>query len=114
MTLALYQIIVPLLCLLLIAKACSHFLRKEKTLRELIGWIFFWGSISIIAFFPSITESLAQLLGIKSNVNAILFTVMGVLSYIVFKLVVGYEDTQRDITRLTRAQAIEKYLSKDK
>ncbi len=109
MNIALYQIIVPALCLLLILKAGSHYLRKEKTIREFLAWVIFWGGIAIIAVFPSITKQLSLSLGIKSNVNAIFITLIGLLSYIVFKLVVAYEDVKRDVTRLTRAHAMEKY-----
>ena len=109
---ALYQIIVPFICLVFIARAISHFLRNEKTIRELVAWIFFWGFIGAIALFPKITEKMAEVLGIKSNVNAILFTMLGIVSYISFKLIVMVENMSQQITKLTRALALEKWESK--
>jgi len=104
-----YQILVPLICLLMILKAGSHYLRKDKTLREFIAWFLFWGLIATVALYPELTTYLAGVLGIKSNVNAVVFTALGILSYLCFKLVVIVERSEQEITKLTRAIAVEEY-----
>lgn len=109
MNIALYQIIVPIVALIMIMRAFSRFFRGNKTLRELLGWIVFWGCIAVVALFPTLTEYLAGVLGIKSNVNAIVFTLLGVLSYLCFKLVVAAEENERALTRLTRELAKKEY-----
>lgn len=109
MDIALYQIIVPVAALVMIMRAFSRFFRGGKTIRELIGWIFFWGCIAVVAIFPTLTEYLSGVLGIKSNVNAIVFTILGVLSYLCFKMVVSVEENERSLTRLTREMAKKEY-----
>ncbi len=111
MDIAVYQIIVPLVALVMVMRAFSRFFRGSKTLRELFGWIAFWGCIAVIAIFPTLTEHLAGVLGIKSNVNAIVFTLLGVLSYLCFKLVVAVEENERAVTALTREMAKQEYRS---
>lgn len=81
-------------------------------MRELIGWIIFWGTLALIAIFPSLTDKLALLLGIKSNVNALVFTLLGILSYICFRLLVVSENQEQELTRLTRAMALKEFQKK--
>lgn len=106
MNFPLYQIIVPLFCLVMIAKAFSHFLRKDKTMRELVAWFIFWGLIASASLFPEITSYLSSVLGIKSNVNAVVFSTLGILSYLCFKLMVQVENQEHQITKLTREIAL--------
>ena len=106
---ALYQIIVPLLCLLFILKAFSLFFRGRKTIRELLSWCVVWGSIAVIALFPELTNILAQKLGIKSNINAILFISVGVLFYALFRLMIAIDDVQYQTTLLVRRQAMREF-----
>lgn len=112
MQLALYQIIVPLLCTLLILKAFSNFFRGKKTIRELIALSIFWVLIALIAIFPFLTEKLAFILGIKSNVNALVFTMLGILCYTCFRLLVVSENQEQELTRLTRALALRDFKEK--
>lgn len=106
MELPLYQILIPGFCLLMIAKAFSHFLRHERTLRELLALILVWGAVGLGALFPSATSFLAGILGIKSNVNAILFTAIGFLCYLSFSLFISVENLEHVVTRLTREIAL--------
>lgn len=112
MDLALYQIIVPFLCFLLIAKAFSNYFRGKKTIRELIALSIFWLIVALIAIFPFLTEKLAFILGIKSNVNAVVFTSLGILSYICFRLLIVSENQEQELTRLTRALALRDFREK--
>lgn len=114
MNIALYQILVPCFCFVFILKAFSHYFRGEKTIRELISWVIVWGAIAGIAFFPNATSQIALFLGIKSNVNAILFTISGILLYLVFKLMIGLENTEQHITVLTRRLALRDIQEKEK
>ena len=112
MDIALYQVIVPAVSLIMMMRAFSLFFRGGKTIRELIGWLFFWGCITVVAIFPTLTEYLSGVLGIKSNVNAIVFTILGILSYLCFKMVVSVEENERSLTRLTRELAKSEYRAK--
>jgi len=102
----LYQIIVPILCFLLICKAGSDYSRHHKTIREFIVWVLFWGALGLIAIFPDSTGIIAGFLGIKSNVNAIIFTALIILFYTTLKLVILNEEQERQLTKLTRALAL--------
>jgi len=113
MELPLYQILIPGFCLLMIAKAFSHFLRHERTLRELLTLILIWGAIGLAALFPSATSVIAGFLGIKSNVNAILFTSIAFLAYLSFSLFISVENLEHVVTRLTRELALREKKEKE-
>jgi len=111
-TINLFNIIVPLFALVMIAKAYSHFRRTEKSLREFITWIFIWGAIGYIGFNPDIVSRLSGFLGIKSGLNVIIFFSIIILFYIVFKLIIALEQTEMRITRLVRGMALKDPLKK--
>ncbi len=105
-TINLFNILVPLFALVMIAKAYSHFRRTEKSLREFITWMLIWGAIGYIGFNPDIVMRLSGFLGIKSGLNVIIFFSIIILFYIVFKLIIAFEQTEMRITRLVRGMAL--------
>ncbi len=109
-----YQIIVPILSILMITKALSHTLRGEKTIRELVSWIVVWGGIALIALFPETTDLLARVTGIKSSINALIFIALGILFFVVFKLILVIEKVEQDITQIVRHHAIESAEEREK
>lgn len=106
MNLALYQILIPAFCVLMIAKSVSHFLRHERTVRELLVLLAFWGGIAAMAIFPDATSVVVGFLGIKSNVNAIIFMVLAMLSYLCLYLFISVENLDHQVTKLTRELAL--------
>lgn len=106
MQLALYQILVPAFCVLMIAKTVSHFLRHERTVRELLAILVFWGGIAALALFPDVMSVVAGFLGIKSNVNAVIFIILGILSYLCLYLFISVENLEHQVTLLTRQLAL--------
>lgn len=106
MTLTPYQLVVPLISLMAILYAWSLFSRDRKTLWEAFLWTVFWGVIAIIALFPGLLTYLTAITGIRSQVNAILITAIGILTFLVFSIVVRVEEMNRRYTRLMRQLAL--------
>jgi hypothetical protein len=91
----------------MIAKAVSRFLRREQTGRELIVWLLLWSGISFIALFPNNTVLLfAQLTGVKSGVNALIFFGLVLLAYGFLQLFIMLENNERKMTDLVRKIAL--------
>jgi len=62
----------------------------------------------ILAIIPNeISDSMAKLLGFKSNINAIIFVALGFLFLLVFYLSSTIERLEAKITNLIRKQAID-------
>lgn len=107
MTFTPYQIIVPVISLILIAYAWSLVMRQRKTIWEGFLWTLFWAAIAYLAMFPGELRYLSELTGIKRNETAVTVTAIGALFFIVFYLVVRIEELSQRITKLIRDDALQ-------
>lgn len=105
---SLYQLLVPLFALLMMAKAISRFLRHVMTGRELAVWVTIWVGISLVALFPDTAISwFAYVTGIKSGINALIFFALVMLLWGFLRVYVMLEDHERQLTELVRKIALE-------
>lgn len=104
----LYQIIVPFVGFTMLAVSVWSYAKSRSTLFEMIFWTVFWLFIVSLALFPdSITNFIANALGVENNVNAIVFTAIGVLFFMQFNLFFIIKKQNRVITELVRKIALE-------
>ncbi len=101
-----YQIVAPLVSAIAVYYAWSLFLRQKKTLWEVFLWTIFWGGIAAIAAFPHLLSYVTAVTGIKSSVNAVLVTVIGILAFIVFTIIIRLEELRQRHTELVRHIAL--------
>ena len=114
-TFSLYQLLVPLFAVLMIAKAVSQFLRRRRTLRELFVLCVIWSGVSLVAVFPDFSMHwLSKLTGIKSGFYALIFFTLVVLVYGFLQLLIKMEDNERTLTELVRKIALTELSSKTK
>jgi hypothetical protein len=106
MTVTPYQIVVPLLSFVAIAYAWSLFKRNRKTLWEVVLWALFWGAIAAIAMFPRLLTYLTIATGIRSQVNAVIVTAIGVLTFLMFSVIVRLEELSQRYAKIMRALAL--------
>lgn len=108
-----YQIAIPALAVIAIMYAFSRYGRKEKTLREVIIWILFWGLMSYIALFPHTIDMLARITGMKDGIKALAMISIAILAIVVLKLVLTVEKLEQDITKVVRSDALKNVSKKD-
>lgn len=106
MELTAYQIIAPLIALIAIVYAWNLFMRQKKTLWEALLWTAFWGGIAYIALYPDSIDYLTAATGIEKRENAVVVTVLGILSFIIFYLIVRLEELEQRQTRVIRKLAL--------
>ena len=106
MTLTPYQIIVPILSLIAMVYAWSLFKRDKKTLWEAALWTLFWGLIACVALFPGLLTYLTIVTGIRSQVNAVIVTAIGILMFLVFSIIVRLEELSQRYAKIMRVLAI--------
>ncbi len=101
-----YQIIVPLAAFIAIVYAWNLTFKKKKTLWEAGLWTVFWGAIGFIAFFPNALTYLSAATGIENQENAFVMTLLGILFFIVFYLVIRLEELEGRHAEIVRAVAL--------
>lgn len=108
MRLELYQIIVPLVSIVFITSLLQRFWSAKSGWQETIVGILFWVAVIFFAFFPDvISEAIASLFGIKSNINAVIFLCLGLIFFFQFKLFFLMKQQQSALTKLTRKIALD-------
>lgn len=104
---ATYQLLVPLIAILFLSYTVAQHVKGRNALSELIFWSLFWVFVVLLALFPDqITDRLAKWLGIKSNINALIFLALGVLFFLQFRLYFLLKRQNHTITALIRKLAL--------
>jgi hypothetical protein len=99
---------VPAIAFLFLFYTALQHVKGRNTVAELLFWVLFWTFTSLLAIFPdAITDRLAKWLGIKSNINAILFLGLGILFFIQFRLFFLLKKQNHTITELARKIALQ-------
>jgi len=106
MTFTPYQIIAPVISIIALAYAWSLVLKQKKTIWEGALWTLFWSAIALIAIFPEVLDYLTFTMGFKNRENALLITFLGILSFIVFYLIVRVEELEHRQTKIVRSVAL--------
>ncbi len=110
-----YQWVVPLIALFYVVRLVNQYKVKRRLIKGTIFWFIFWVSISILAIIPDkITIGLANVLGFKDNVNAIIFVAVFFQFLFLYYLSNTVERLERKVTELVRKIAIEQSLADEK
>jgi len=108
MNIHLYQIIVLVIALSMLFQGVKNFLQGKsgQTLYKLLIRIAVWGGMALIAIFPGFTNLLADVVGLKGNINAVILTAFLLIFLMMFKLLSSIERLEQNISELTRKDAL--------
>ena len=85
-----------------------QFRRRERLVGSMVIWLLFWLAISILAIIPDlISLNIAQFMGFRSNINAIIFVALGFLYVFMFYMTALVEKLEKQITEIVRILALE-------
>ncbi len=105
--LEIYQWIVPLIALYYLFRIIRQIRIGKKTIQNALVWIVFWLFIILLAVLPNgLTNKIAYFLGFKDNVNALIFSCLGLLFIMVYQLSSGISNLDRKLTKLVREIAL--------
>lgn len=104
-----YQLLAPLASVVAILYAWNLVLRQKKSIWEAMLWSIFWGMIALIAIYPTTLRYLSRITGIRDQENAVLVTSIGVLFFMVFYMVIRFEELEQRQTRLIRRLALREF-----
>lgn len=108
MSLALYQVVIIILALLMIGQGIKNFFKREsgQTLLKLAIRLIVWGGMAAVVAFPSVSNTVAALLGIQGNINAVILTGFLLVFLMIFKLLSAIERLEQQISVVTRNRAL--------
>ncbi|MSR87249.1 DUF2304 domain-containing protein [Candidatus Peribacteria bacterium] len=106
MTLTPYQVVAPVISLTAVLYAWNLVFRQKKTVWEACFWTVFWCAISAIAIFPQFLTYLSTVTGIANRENAVIFTFLGVLFFMVFYMIIRIEELEQRHAKMVREMAL--------
>lgn len=108
MQIEIYQWLVPIIAVYYIVRTVSQFRKNRRGLTATILWGVFWLTVIILALIPNpVSYKIANLLGFKSNINAVIFVALGWLFLLVFYLSSSVDRLEGQITELVRKIALD-------
>lgn len=103
-----YQWLVPLIAIFYMYRIIRQYRRQKRLVGSMVIWLLFWLVISILAIAPDfISVNIAELLGFKSNINAVIFVALGFLFVFMFYLTATVEKLEKQVTQVVRNLALE-------
>lgn len=106
--LQLYQVVILALSGFMIYQGLSNFFKGKdhQTVLKIGVRIVIWGGMATIVLFPNFSNTLANIIGIQGNVNAVILTGFILVFLMVFKLLSAIERLEQQISILTRKDAL--------
>ncbi len=114
--LQLYQVVILILAGFMLYQGISNFFkgRDHQTILKLGVRVIVWGGMIVIVLFPSISTVLASIIGIEGNINAVVLTSFILVFLMIFKLLAAIERLEQQMTIITRDNALQKEIYKEK
>lgn len=110
-----FQWLTPLVALVYSYSQLLRYRKGRSSLGETLLSIIALASVALLAVFPDeVSDFIANLFGIKSNTNAVLFMGLGLLFYFQFRLYRTQVKQRRIITELVSILAINEYEKEQK
>lgn len=107
-SLQLYQVVILILAGFMLFQGVSNFLKGKgnQTALKLATRVIVWGGMATIVLFPNFSNTLANIIGIQGNVNAVILTGFILVFLMIFKLLSAIERLEQQISVLTRKDAL--------
>lgn len=104
------QLVAAVFTIFALSRAYLRFKERKLSSFAFIFWMLIWLLGSLAILFPETTTKVARLVGIGRGVDALLYGSVVVIFYLIFRIYIKIEDTQKQITELTRKFALRKYI----
>lgn len=102
----LIQVIAAIFTLFALSRAYLRFKERKLSSFAFIFWMLVWVAGVLAILLPDVTTRIAKIFGIGRGVDVILYASIVIIFYLLFRIYIKIEDTQREITELTRKVAL--------
>lgn len=100
------QIVLTLFLGLAITRVVSAIRVNQISWRRGLLWIALWSTGIFVVWFPDTTLVVAQVAGVKRGVDAVLYILVALMTYLIFRLYAAIEKQDQVITRLVSELAL--------
>lgn len=106
---ALYQIIIVAFAAAMLFQGFKNFLsgKDNQTFLKLLTRVVVWGGMATVVTFPHVSNTVAKLIGIEGNINAVILAGFLLVFLMLFKLLSAIEKLEQQITTLTREESLQ-------
>lgn len=106
---ALYQIIIVAFAAIMIFQGLKNYFggKGSQTFLKLLTRIVVWGGMATVVTFPNVSNTVAKLIGIEGNINAVILAGFLLVFLMLFKLLSAIEKLEQQITTLTRQESLQ-------
>lgn len=108
MPIQIYQIVISIISVIMIYQGIAKYVKGEtnQTFLKVLLRIVVWGGMALIALFPSLTNILANAIGMVGNINAVILTGFILIFLMMFKLLSAIEKLEQGLSEVTRKEAL--------
>ncbi len=106
MTLLPVQFLILAFALFALARAFAQFRAGRLSIFWFLSWMILWVAVAMVGVLPKTATLFANAVGVGRGSDLVIYVSLAALFYLVFRLFVKIEDTQREITRLVRTLAL--------
>ena len=102
-----FQALLVLFALFAITRTIKQYRKQKVSLHWLVLWTGLWLVVIGAALYPKTADAVAKVVGVERGADLALYVAVVALAYLVFRLFVRQEETERSITELVRRVAIQ-------
>jgi hypothetical protein len=108
MEFALYQVIIVGFALVMLFQGFKNYFsgKGSQTFLKLLVRIIVWGGMAIVVIFPNVSNTIATIIGIEGNINAVILAGFLLVFLMLFKLLSAIEKLEQQLTTLTRQESL--------
>lgn len=100
------QIMLLLWFLFAIIKVWGRYRKEELGASAAVGWSILWLTAGVIVTIPNATFYLAHWVGVKRGADLIIYGALAFIFFMLFRLMVKVEQTDRNLTAVVRKLAL--------
>lgn len=102
-----YQLAISIISAVMIYQGIERYIkgRNGQSLLKLATRIIVWGGMGAIAIFPDLSNSIASVIGIAGNINAVILIGFLFVFLMMFKLLSIIERLEQELSIVTRNDA---------
>lgn len=113
MSLSITQLVLTIFLAFALSRVYLRFRGGNLSLFGFLFWTFLFGLAIGVVLFPELTGNIARSAGIGRGADAVIYTSIVLIFYLVFRLYVYLQDIRQEITTLIRKLALKELKKRD-